>query len=101
MRSADRERGCRRSLALAIVLLAAGCTAAVRVHRADSRSVHRELTRNVLTTGELSEPTHNVLHRYGLGEVFRKRPDDVLATLHAAVAGATDGPDASDDIFAL
>lgn len=100
-RDADGDRGRRLLLALAVLFVLSGCAAAVRVHRADSRSVHRELTRNVLTTGELSEPTHNVLHRFGLDEAFPKRPDDVLATLHAAVVRDGDGADASDDLFAL
>jgi hypothetical protein len=53
----------RPLVVLVLAVVVAGCAGVVRVHRADSRSVHRELTRNVLTTGELSEPTHNVLHR--------------------------------------
>ena len=86
---------------LVLFVLVAGCAGVVRVHRADSRSVHRELTRNVLTTGELSEPTHNVLHRYGVDTTYRKRPEEVLTALHAAIVGASDGPDVSDDLFAL
>jgi pimeloyl-ACP methyl ester carboxylesterase len=83
---------------LAIVVLIAGCGDAVRVHRADLRAVHRDLTRSVLTTGELSEHTHNVLHSHGFTEAFRKRPDEVLTALHQAFVEGKEGPDV---LFAL
>ena len=57
-------------LAVLVASFAGGCAAAVRVHRAELRSVHRELTRSVLTTGEISEHSHNVLHRHGVAEAF-------------------------------
>jgi pimeloyl-ACP methyl ester carboxylesterase len=86
---------------LAILILVTGCGAAVRVHRADLRKVHRDLTRSVLTTGELSEHTQNVLHLRGVDETFRKKPEDVLAALHQSVADGADGPDGPDTVFAL
>lgn len=81
-----------------ILLLITGCSAAVSVHRADPRAVQRDLTRSVLTTGEMSEHSHNVLHRWGMTEAFAKNPDEVLTFLHKAVVEGKDGPDA---IFAL
>lgn len=83
---------------LVLFLLITGCAGAVRVHRADQRTVHRDLTRSVLTTGAVSEPTHNVLHRWGMKEAYEKHPDEVLDFLHKAVVENKDGPDA---IFAL
>jgi pimeloyl-ACP methyl ester carboxylesterase len=85
-------------LLVTCAVLAAGCGAAVRVHRADQRAVLRDLTRSVLTTGELSEHTENVLHSHGLKEAFRKNPDEVLTALHQAVADGREGPNA---VFAL
>ena len=83
---------------VAIAFVAAGCAAAVKVHRADQRTVLRDLTRSVLTTGELSLHTGNVLHLHGFTETFRKKPDEVLAALHKAVVEDTEGP---DGVFAL
>jgi len=93
-----QSRRARVIAGLAILVLAAGCSAAVQVHRADQRTVLRDLTRSVLTTGELSEQTQNVLHRHGFNEAFRKQPDDVLTALHQAVVEDTEGP---DGVFAL
>ncbi len=83
---------------VAVLVVIAGCAAAVRVHRADLREVHRDLTRNVLTTGEISEHSHNVLHRWGMTETYAKRPGEVLEFLHTVVV---EGRDGSDAIFAL
>ncbi|MCC6764547.1 MAG: alpha/beta fold hydrolase [Deltaproteobacteria bacterium] len=80
------------------VLVSAGCAAPVRVHRADSRSVDRELTRSVTATGELSQDTHNVLHRWGMIEAYAARPDEVIDFLHRALVDGREGPDAA---FAL
>ncbi|MEO6025726.1 MAG: hypothetical protein ABIR79_02520, partial [Candidatus Binatia bacterium] len=81
-----------------LLVLAGGCAGAVRVHRADLREVHRDLTRSVLTTGELSEPTHNLLHRWGQVDAYRLRPDEVLTFLHQKVVEGAEGP---DGVFAL
>ncbi len=78
--------------------MVAGCAAPVRVHRGDPRVVHREITRNVLTGQELSGQTHNVLHRAGLLDAWKKDPAGVLATLHA---GVTRGEDDPDTVFAI
>jgi hypothetical protein len=42
---------------LALALLVGGCATPLGVQRADPQSVHRELTGNVLSTGELSDFT--------------------------------------------
>ena len=84
---------------LMILVLVAGCGAAVSVHRADLRTVHRDLTRSVLTTGELSEHTQNVLHRHGFDESFRKKPDVVLTRL--APGGRRKVREGPDAVFAL
>lgn len=93
-----RARVLAMTAALVALVILSGCTAAVRVHRADLRTVHKDLTRSVLTTGELSEHTHNVLHRHGVDETFVKDPDGVLTALHQQVVEGKEGADA---IFAL
>jgi hypothetical protein len=77
-----------------LALLLAGCATPVGVERADSRSVHRELTGNVLSTGELSDFTQNVLRLGGLAEVAENDPATALATLHEAINSGLAGPNA-------
>ena len=66
--------------------------------RVDPRVVHRELTSNVISTGELSEPTQIVLHREDLTEAFENYPEQAIANLHRA---ATVGEPDPDLLFAL
>ena len=64
---------------LLALLLAAGCATPIGVDRADPQSVHRELTGNVLSTGELSDFTQNVLRIGGIAEVAEDDPAAALA----------------------
>ena len=79
---------------LLALLLAAGCATPVGVERADPQSVHRELTGNVLSTGELSDFTQNVLRIGGIAEVAEDDPGAALATIHDAVVTGFAGPSA-------
>jgi pimeloyl-ACP methyl ester carboxylesterase len=103
-RAAARSRaltGARRAsrpLLAAILLLGLACATPVGVERADPRRVHRSLNSNILTSGELSNPTLNVLHRRGLSDRYQAEPEAVLAELHAAVAEDRGG---RDDVSAL
>jgi pimeloyl-ACP methyl ester carboxylesterase len=81
-------------LALACVLLSGGCATPVGVERADPQSVHRELTGNVLSTGELSGFTQNVLRLGGMAETAEDDPEAALATLHEAVTSGVAGQNA-------
>ena len=56
-----------------LAFVASGCATPVGVERADPQSVHRELTGNVLSTGELSDFTQNVLRLGGIAERRRGR----------------------------
>lgn len=82
---------------VALTLLAGCATSPVGVHRMDARSVQRSLTTNVLTAHTLSLQTTNVLHRRGLYDAARKRPEQVLAELHRVVLTEDD----NDTWFAL
>ncbi len=85
-------------LAAAALCFGLACATPVGVERVDPRRVHRTLTSNILSTGELSNPTLNVLHRRGLTARFASEPVLVLGELHAAVAADRGG---RDDVFAL
>jgi pimeloyl-ACP methyl ester carboxylesterase len=87
----------RLSEALVALALVAGCGAPVTVRRVDPRTVHRELTANVLSAAVPSGATRNVLEEWDLAELFDAAPGEALARLHAAVvAGA-----GADEVFAL
>jgi pimeloyl-ACP methyl ester carboxylesterase len=76
------------------LLLAAGCATPVGVERADPQSVHRELTGNVLSTGELSDFTQNLLRLGGIAESAEDDPEAALAAIHEAVTTGIAGPNA-------
>ncbi len=84
--------GARRAGSLLAVLLAiAGCvTSPVRVESEDPRSVHRELTANVLTRGRPSDRSLQVLERLALRESFDESPAETLAQLHQGLAAKGD-----------
>ena len=83
-----------RLCSLLALLLAAGCATPIGVDRADPQSVHRELTGNVLSTGELSDFTQNVLRIGGMAEVAESDPATALAAIHEAVITGMAGPNA-------
>ncbi len=86
----------RQWLLVALLLASACASPSVRVERVDGRRVHEELTRNVLSTGELSAPSRALLVRLDSYWEFRHRPEAVLGELHA---GLTAGD--SDRLFVL
>jgi pimeloyl-ACP methyl ester carboxylesterase len=74
--------------------VASGCATPVGVERADPQSVHRELTGNVLSTGELSDFSQNVLRLGGIAEHAEDDPESALATIHEAIVTGFAGPNA-------
>jgi pimeloyl-ACP methyl ester carboxylesterase len=81
-----------------ISFLLVACGTPVTVERVDPRTVHRELTANVLTVGEESGASRIVLDRWDLTERFEADPEGALKQLHGAVA---DGRAGRDELFAL
>jgi pimeloyl-ACP methyl ester carboxylesterase len=69
----------------ALTLVAVGCATPVGVQRVDAQTVHRTLTTNVISSGEPSPFSSQVLHRLGLFEGFQKEPEKTLARLHAQI----------------
>jgi Alpha/beta hydrolase family len=88
----------RLSTSVVILLLIVACAIPVQVERVDPRTVHRELTTNVISTGDLSEPTRIALHREDLDNYFDNYPEQVIANLHRAATAAKPDPDL---LFAL
>lgn len=85
-------------LSASILLLLTACATPVQVERVDPRVINRELTSNVVSTGNISEPTQIVLDREGLAELFEADPERALSRLHRVVV--SENPDA-DGLFAL
>ncbi|MGH6897039.1 MAG: esterase/lipase family protein [Geminicoccaceae bacterium] len=77
-----------------LAFVASGCATPVGVERSDPQSVHRELTGNVLSTGELSDFSQNVLRLGGIAERADDDPVAALATIHEAVVTGLAGPNA-------
>jgi hypothetical protein len=67
----------------ATLLATVACATPVGVRRVDEKSVHRTLTASVLSTGEPSVPSRQVLLRLGLFDRFKDDPEGALAELHA------------------
>jgi hypothetical protein len=83
---------------LAASVLLANCATPISVERSNPRDVQRGLTSNVISTGELSDPTRIVLQREDLTERFESDPEGAIAALHLS---AMSGPANPDELFAL
>jgi pimeloyl-ACP methyl ester carboxylesterase len=85
----------RRALAILTLLAAVlACSSPVGIRHVDAREVHRTLTANVLTTGDPSVPTRQLVQRMNLGALFTRDP---AAAIHEIqIAEST-----PDRIFAL
>jgi pimeloyl-ACP methyl ester carboxylesterase len=90
---------CAGPVGLAVLaLLAVGCSAPYGVRRVSPEAVHRSLTENVLSTGELSSFSRIALHRRNLTESFENDPAATLQGLHAELRA---GRLAHEDLFSL
>jgi hypothetical protein len=76
----------------------AGCSAPVSAVRVDRVDAYRDLTRSVVTTGQPSLSTRDVLLERGFLEAFDEDPEATLADLHQLMV-ATAGD--RDVLFAL
>lgn len=89
--------GARAALS-AVLVAAIGCGLPVRVSRESPTDVHRQLTRNVLSAGEPSDASRNVLYQWELAGPYNNDPPAALAALHRVVV---DGRGTANDVFAL
>lgn len=71
-----------------MLVLACACATPVGVNRADTQSVYRSLSANVLSTGGTPGPySQQLLRRLGISERFETHPEAVLAGLRGSGAG--------------
>jgi pimeloyl-ACP methyl ester carboxylesterase len=88
-----------RGIAFALLaVLGAACAAPVSAVRVDPTVVHQELTGSVLSTGEPSRFSRNVLFLHGLHEAFEKDAEAALARLRTDLLAGRGG---DDELFAL
>jgi pimeloyl-ACP methyl ester carboxylesterase len=81
----------------ALLVLAAGCATPIGVVRGTTQETYYTLTANVLSAGEPSSWSKQVLHRNNLTEQFNQDPGATLATLHKRFTNQM----TSDRLFAL
>ncbi len=87
----------KTAIALLILGSLAGCVTPVGVREVDLGSVREVLSANVISAGEPSITSSQVMLRLGLGESFRRDPEDTLEALHDLTMQEM----ASDRLFAL
>ena len=86
---------------LALLLLASGCATPIGVVRGTTQEMHYALTANVLSAGEPSSWSKQVLHRTNLTERFDADPAATLNTLHKTLAQPLSEDRIQDRLFAL
>jgi hypothetical protein len=83
---------------LLLLVLVAGCVTPIRVDHVGAREVHRELTSNVISTGELSPDSEIVLQQRGLWRLFQSNPTAAISILHRSTTTGQPNPNV---LFAL
>ena len=92
MRSMTRRRLSIALLAFGLPFIAGACAAPVGAVRIDPQKVQRELTGNVLSTGQLSRSTRNALFLHGLSGRFDDDPEAALDTMRSGILAGRSGP---------
>jgi len=69
-----------------VILLSSACATPVGVVRGSTTDVYRTLTRNVLSAGELSPLSEQMLRRLGLDKRFEDAPEEVIKELRGTGA---------------
>src|SRR5262249_18056056 len=83
-RMAWTARARRGALLLGVLLAACACATPVGVNRVDTETMYRGLTANVLSTGQPSLYSEQLLVRLGLSRRFDDEPEAVLAGVSGA-----------------
>jgi pimeloyl-ACP methyl ester carboxylesterase len=84
-----------------LLLLMNACATPIGVVRGTTQEMHYALTANVLSAGEPSTWSKQVLHRTNLTERFDADPADALTTLHKTLAQPLSEDRVQDRLFAL
>ena len=79
---ASARSNCLWFFVIFTAVMMTGCQSPVGVTRVDSESVRHQLTKNVISSGETSSYTDNVLRVTDLTEAYFDDPREALNTLH-------------------
>jgi hypothetical protein len=80
-----------------IALFAGGCATPVGVKRVDQETAYRTLDANILSNGEPSVYSRQLLERHALIRRYRDHPERVISELYSGLGK----PDEHDRLFAL
>ncbi|MFT8805292.1 MAG: alpha/beta hydrolase [Acetobacter aceti] len=83
------------------VLMALSACSPISVHRLSLVDAYRERTRSALEADHFSASTHTVLQRQNLLSVWKKQPEQALASLRTATQAGFYTSDLSSQMFAL
>jgi pimeloyl-ACP methyl ester carboxylesterase len=86
---------------LVLLFLANGCATPIGVVRGTTQEVYYELTANVISAGELSSWSNQVLQRNNLFERFRAEPEGTLNELRKILPQTPSEERLQDRLFAL
>ncbi|HEY7040350.1 MAG TPA: hypothetical protein VID28_15930 [Methylomirabilota bacterium] len=78
------RKGSTIALLLGALVLVSACSTPIGVVRGDRQTMYRNLTSNVLSNGELSAGSAQVLNRLGLTERFDDEPEAALVELRGS-----------------
>ncbi|MCA9454621.1 MAG: hypothetical protein KC584_18635, partial [Nitrospira sp.] len=81
------QANCRWFFVILTAAILAGCQTPVGVARVDSEAVSHQLTKNVISSGELSPYTENVLRVTDLTDAYFDHPRQALNQLHQFFLG--------------
>ena len=81
-----------------VLILLAACATPIQVERVNPGAVQRELTSNVISSGQISPETQIVLQQRDLWQLYKSDPETAIAILHRTVVNGEPSPDA---VFAL
>ncbi|MCX5905505.1 MAG: hypothetical protein NTV89_19010 [Proteobacteria bacterium] len=85
------------AILLIVFVFTAGCATPVGVIKLDPKTVQRTLTANVLSNGNLSAFSAQILNRFGLLDEFNHHPAQVITKLYTGLPGVS----ASERLFTL
>lgn len=88
-------------LTIALALLLSGCATPISVHTMGLADSYRERTHSALDGPRLSTQTQSVLQSQNLANIWKKHPEQALATLRASTQAHFYTPDLPSQLFAL
>lgn len=91
----------RIALVSLLIVVAGGCATPIGVVHLNTQEVYRTLTASVLSTGEPSDWSKQVLQQLNLYRLFDQDPEAALAALHQSIQKQVSEDQLQDRLFAL